>query len=104
MSTTAVAPPTTTDAEILVAATPSAAQAARVRVGITVPDAGGHLLAFRPDERAVLVSGETSTRKARTALQLNTPTPDLVDSVQPGAPSDTPQDHTFATTAPKELA
>lgn len=32
----------------------------------------------------MLISGETSTRKAYTALQLNTPTADLVDAVQPG--------------------
>ncbi len=34
----------------------------------------------------MLISGETSTRKAYTALQLNAPTADLVDAVQPGAP------------------
>ncbi|GHC76241.1 GlcG/HbpS family heme-binding protein [Streptomyces flavofungini] len=84
--TTAVAPLTTSDAEVLVAAARRAAEAADVTVSITVLDAGGHLLAFRRDDRAVLISGETSTRKAFTALQLNAPTADLVDAVQPGAP------------------
>ncbi|MGA4840854.1 GlcG/HbpS family heme-binding protein [Streptomyces sp. G45] len=87
MSTTtpAVAPLTTADAEALVDAARSAAEAAGVTVSVTVLDAGGHLLAFRRDDRAVLISGETSTRKAYTALQLNAPTADLVDAVQPGA-------------------
>ncbi|MDQ0991844.1 heme-binding protein [Streptomyces sp. V3I7] len=84
MSTTTVAPLTTQDAETLVAEARRAAEAAGVTVSITVLDAGGHLLAFRRDDRAVLISGETSTRKAYTALQLNAPTADLVDAVQPG--------------------
>ncbi|MFF1377732.1 heme-binding protein [Streptomyces sp. NPDC058308] len=87
MSTTtpaAVAPLTIEDAEALVTAARRAADAAGVTVSVTVLDAGGHLLAFRRDDRAVLVSGETSTRKAYTALQLNAPTADLVDAVQPG--------------------
>ncbi|MFI6049795.1 heme-binding protein [Streptomyces violascens] len=86
MSTTpvAVAPLTTQDAEALVEAARSAAEAAGVTVAVTVLDAGGHLLAFRRDDRAVLIAGETSTRKAYTALQLNAPTADLVDAVQPG--------------------
>ncbi|MFG2749605.1 GlcG/HbpS family heme-binding protein [Streptomyces xanthophaeus] len=83
---TAVAPLTTEDAELLVAVVATAAEAAGVTVSVTVLDAGGHLLAFRRDDRAVLISGETSTRKAYTALQLNAPTADLVDAVQPGAP------------------
>ncbi|MEU0660031.1 GlcG/HbpS family heme-binding protein [Streptomyces lavendulocolor] len=84
MSTTAtaVAPLTTQDAEALVDTARRAAEAA----GVTVLDAGGHLLAFRRDDRAVLIAGETSTRKEFTALQLNTPTADLVDAVQPGGP------------------
>ncbi|MET9801906.1 heme-binding protein [Streptomyces sp. NPDC006368] len=81
---TAVSPLTTQDAETLVDAARRAAEAAGVTVAITVLDAGGHLLAFRRDDRAVLIAGETSTRKAFTALQLNTPTADLVDAVQPG--------------------
>ncbi|MET7360913.1 heme-binding protein [Streptomyces sp. NPDC005562] len=81
---TAVAPLTIEDAEVLVAAARRAAEAADVTVSVTVLDAGGHLLAFRRDDRAVLISGETSTRKAYTALQLNAPTADLVDAVQPG--------------------
>ncbi|MFF4549586.1 heme-binding protein [Streptomyces sp. NPDC001435] len=84
MSTTAVAPLTTHDAESLITEVRRAAEAAGVTVSVTVLDAGGHLLAFRRDDRAVLISGETSTRKAYTALQLNAPTADLVDAVQPG--------------------
>ncbi|MFG2121716.1 heme-binding protein [Streptomyces sp. NPDC048710] len=84
MSTTAVAPLTIEDAELLVATARRAAGEAGVTVSVTVLDAGGHLLAFRRDDRAVLISGETSTRKAYTALQLNAATADLVDAVQPG--------------------
>ncbi|MER6026387.1 heme-binding protein [Streptomyces sp. NPDC001851] len=84
MSTTAVAPLSIEDAELLVATARRAAEDAGVTVSVTVLDAGGHLLAFRRDDRAVLISGETSTRKAYTALQLNAPTADLVDAVQPG--------------------
>jgi uncharacterized protein GlcG (DUF336 family) len=84
MSTTVVAPLSTEDAELLVATARRAAEDAGVAVSVTVLDAGGHLLAFRRDDRAVLISGETSTRKAYTALQLNAPTADLVDTVQPG--------------------
>ncbi|MEU0248997.1 heme-binding protein [Streptomyces sp. NPDC006235] len=83
-TTTAVAPLTTQDADVLVTAARRAAEAADITVSVTVLDAGGHLLAFRRDDRAVLISGETSTRKAYTALQLNAPTADLVDAVQPG--------------------
>ncbi|MEV6953114.1 heme-binding protein [Streptomyces sp. NPDC051183] len=83
---TAVAPLTNADAELLVATARTAAEAAGVTVSVTVLDAGGHLLAFRRDDRAVLISGETSTRKAFTALQLNAPTADLVEAVQPGGP------------------
>ncbi|MEU1082258.1 heme-binding protein [Streptomyces sp. NPDC005908] len=84
MSTTAVTPLTTADAEALVTAAVKDAEAAGITVSVTVLDAGGHLLAFRRDDRAVLISGETSTRKAYTALQLDAPTADLVDAVQPG--------------------
>ncbi|UXY28646.1 GlcG/HbpS family heme-binding protein [Streptomyces sp. HUAS TT20] len=86
MSTTAVAPLTTHDAETLITEVRRAAEAAGVTVRVTVLDAGGDLLAFRRDDRAVLISGETSTRNAYTALQLNAPTADLVDAVQPGGP------------------
>ncbi|MFF2014255.1 heme-binding protein [Streptomyces sp. NPDC058195] len=87
MSTTIpVAPLTTQDAETLVTAARRAADAAGVTVSVTVLDAGGHLLAFRRDDRAVLISGETSTRKAYTALQLDAPTADLVDLVKPEGP------------------
>ncbi|GGN03268.1 GlcG/HbpS family heme-binding protein [Streptomyces fuscichromogenes] len=84
MSTTTVTPLTIQDAELLITEAGRAAEAAGVTVTITVLDAGGHLLAFRRDDRAVLISGETSTRKAYTALQLNTATADLIDAVQPG--------------------
>lgn len=84
MSTTTVAPLTIEDAELLVATAQRAAEQAGVTVSVAVLDAGGHLLAFRRDDRAVLISGETSTRKAYTALQLNAATADLVDAVQPG--------------------
>ncbi|POX42391.1 hypothetical protein C3486_05115 [Streptomyces sp. Ru73] len=86
MSTTTVTPLTTADAETLVNAARRAADEAGVPVSITVLDAGGHLLAFRRDERAVLISGETSTAKAYTALQLNAPTADLADLVKPDGP------------------
>lgn len=84
MSTTTAAPLTIHDAEALVASAHTAAEAAGTTVSVTVLDAGGHLLAFRRDDRAVLISGETSTRKAYTALQLNAATADFVDAVQPG--------------------
>lgn len=80
----AVAPLTIQDAEALVATASTAAEAAGVAVAVTVLDAGGHLLAFRRDDRAVLIAGETSTRKAYTALQLGAPTAELVDAVKPG--------------------
>ncbi|GAA5705748.1 GlcG/HbpS family heme-binding protein [Streptomyces avermitilis] len=84
--TTAVTPLITQDAEVLLAAARRAAEAAGVTVSVSVLDAGGHLLAFRRDDQAVLISGETSTRKAYTALQLNAPTADLVDAVKPDGP------------------
>ncbi|MFF3450873.1 heme-binding protein [Streptomyces sp. NPDC002667] len=83
-TTTAVAPLSIEDAEVLVTAARRAAEAAGVRISVTVLDAGGHLLAFRRDDLAVLISGETSTRKAYTALQLDSATADLVEAVQPG--------------------
>ncbi|GHJ39417.1 heme-binding protein [Streptomyces sp. TS71-3] len=98
MSTTAVTPLTAADAEALVLAARQAADAAAVPVSVTVLDAGGHLLAFRRDERAVLISGETSTAKAYTALQLNAPTADLVDLVKPDGPF-----HTLPTALDKPL-
>jgi len=82
-TTTAVVPLTIQDAEVLVTAARRAAEAAGVTVSVSVLDAGGHLLAFRRDDRAVLISGETSTRKAYTALQLDSATADLVDAVRP---------------------
>ncbi|MFJ2828647.1 heme-binding protein [Streptomyces sp. NPDC087263] len=83
-TTTAVAPLTTEDAEVLVAAARRAAEVSGVRVSVAVLDAGGHPLAFRRDDQAVLISGETSTRKAYTALQLDSATADLVEAVRPG--------------------
>ncbi|MFI5630522.1 heme-binding protein [Streptomyces sp. NPDC051664] len=84
ISPATVTPLTIQDAEALVAAARTAAEAAGVTAAVSVLDAGGHLLAFRRDDRAVLIAGETSTRKAYTALQLGAPTADLVDAVQPG--------------------
>ncbi|MEI7033572.1 heme-binding protein [Streptomyces pratensis] len=83
---TPAAPLTIADAETLIAAARRAADEAEGPVSITVLDAGGHLLAFRRDERAVLISGETSTAKAYTALQLNAPTAELADLVKPDGP------------------
>ncbi|MFE2111646.1 heme-binding protein [Kitasatospora sp. NPDC059463] len=97
MSTT-LTPLTTADAETLVAAARRAAQAAGVAVSVTVLDAGGHLLAFLRDDSAVLISGETSTRKAYTALQLDAPTADLVDLVKPDGPF-----HTLTTALDRPL-
>ncbi|MGW8797074.1 GlcG/HbpS family heme-binding protein [Streptomyces sp. NPDC055775] len=84
LSPAAVTPLTVQDAEALVATARTAAEAAGVAAAVSVLDAGGHLLAFRRDDRAVLIAGETSNRKAYTALQLGAPTADLVDAVQPG--------------------
>ncbi|WOX20269.1 heme-binding protein [Streptomyces solicathayae] len=97
MSTT-LTPLTTADAETLVTAARRAAQAAGVAVSVTVLDAGGHLLAFLRDDSAVLISGETSTRKAYTALQLGAPTADLVDLVKPDGPF-----HTLTTALDRPL-
>lgn len=77
---------TIADAQRLIDSAVSAADAAGVRVSVTIVDAGGNLLAFRRDERAVLISGETSTRKAYTAVQLNSPTIELADLVKPDGP------------------
>ncbi|MEU5217324.1 heme-binding protein [Streptomyces sp. NPDC020807] len=85
-SVASVTPLTTVEADVLVDAAHRAAEAAGVQVSVTVLDAGGHLLAFRRDDRAVLISGETSTRKAYTALQLGAPTAELVDLVKPDGP------------------
>ncbi|KOG27914.1 MULTISPECIES: GlcG/HbpS family heme-binding protein [Streptomyces] len=98
MSTTTLTPLTTADAETLISAARNAAEAAGVTVSVTVLDAGGHLLAFRRDDRAVLISGETSTRKAYTALQLDAPTTDLVDLVKPDGPF-----HTLTTALDRPL-
>lgn len=78
-----VRPLTTRDADALIDAARRAADEIGVRGSVTVLDAGGHLLGFRRDDDAVLISGETSTRKAYTALQLGAPTADLVDLVRP---------------------
>ncbi|WP_030665460.1 heme-binding protein [Streptomyces rimosus] len=78
-----VRPLTTHDADVLIDAARRAAADLGVHGSVTVLDAGGHLLGFRRDDTAVLISGETSTRKAYTALQLDAPTADLVDAVRP---------------------
>jgi uncharacterized protein GlcG (DUF336 family) len=77
---------TTADADRLIGAARDAAERAGATVSVSVLDAGGHLLAFRRDDSAVLISGETSTRKAYTALQLNAATADVVDAVKPDGP------------------
>jgi uncharacterized protein GlcG (DUF336 family) len=82
---TTVRPLTAADADALLAAASDGARAAGLAVSVTVLDAGGNLLAFRRDERAVPISGETSTGKAYTAVQLDAPTAALVELVQPGA-------------------
>ncbi|MGW2410936.1 GlcG/HbpS family heme-binding protein [Streptomyces tubercidicus] len=81
--TPTVRPLTTRDADALTQAAVRAAEGLGVRGSVSVLDAGGHLLGFRRDDTAVLISGETSTRKAYTALQLDAPTADLVDLVRP---------------------
>ncbi|MEU9118663.1 heme-binding protein [Streptomyces sp. NPDC048506] len=81
--TPTVRPLTTRDADGLIQGTVRAAEALGVRGSVTVLDAGGQLIGFRRDDEAVLISGETSTRKAYTALQLDAPTADLVDLVRP---------------------
>ncbi|GHC36434.1 GlcG/HbpS family heme-binding protein [Streptomyces cinnamoneus] len=81
---TPVLPLTAAEADALVASVRRASEEQGIRTAVTVLDAGGHLLAFRRDDRALLIAGETSTRKAFTALQLDAPTADLVDAVQPG--------------------
>ncbi|MFF3542606.1 heme-binding protein [Streptomyces platensis] len=78
-----VRPLTTREADALIEAAVRAAEGLGVRGSVTVLDAGGQLLGFRRDDTAVLISGETSTRKAYTALQLDAPTADLVDLVRP---------------------
>jgi len=89
---------TATDAELLITTAREAAAAEGVNVSISVLDAGGHLLAFRRDEQALLISGETSTRKAYTAVQLNAATADVVDAVKPDGPF-----HTLATALDRPL-
>ncbi|MGY5133915.1 GlcG/HbpS family heme-binding protein [Streptomyces nigrescens] len=81
--TPTVRPLTTREADALIEAAVRAADDLGVRGSVTVLDAGGQLLGFRRDDTAVLISGETSTRKAYTALQLDAPTADLVDLVRP---------------------
>jgi uncharacterized protein GlcG (DUF336 family) len=57
-----------------------------IKVSVTVLDRGGHLLGFVRDQEALLISGETSTRKAYTAVQLDAATADVVDAVKPDGP------------------
>lgn len=93
-----VRPLTAAEADQLVATARREADAAGIAVSISVLDAGGNLLAFRRDKKAVLISGETSTRKAFASVQLASPTADLVDLVQPGALF-----HTLATALDRPL-
>ncbi|MEU9381509.1 heme-binding protein [Streptomyces sp. NPDC048279] len=88
---TTITPLTAQEADTIVAAANHAAEAAGVAVSVAVLDAGGQLLAFRRNEQALLVSGETSRAKAYTSVQLSTPTADLAGAVTPGAPFHTLQ-------------
>ncbi|ADI11345.1 hypothetical protein SBI_08227 [Streptomyces bingchenggensis BCW-1] len=78
MSTTAVTPLTSADAEALIAAARAAAGGAGIPVSVTALDAGGHLLAFRRDGHLIGAIG-----------------------IGGGAPE---QDHSFATTALEKLS
>ena len=91
MSTTtaAVVPLTIEDAEALVTVARRAAEVAGVRGSVTVLDAGGHLLAFRRDDQAVLISGETAP--ARPTRHSNwTPPPRISSRRSSRAASSTP--------------
>lgn len=72
---TAVAPLTTKDAEALVQAARAAAEAAGVAAAISVLDAGGHPPAFRRDDRAVLIAGETSRSRTTEIPNHRVPEP-----------------------------
>jgi uncharacterized protein GlcG (DUF336 family) len=52
---------------------------------ITVLDSGAHPVAFLRQETAPLISIDSSSAKARTAIYFKTATSDLVGAVQPGA-------------------
>lgn len=71
--------------DLLVVAQKEAA-ATGINVSVTVLDRGGHLLGFVRDQDALLISGETSSRKAYTAVQLDAATADVVDAVKPDGP------------------
>jgi uncharacterized protein GlcG (DUF336 family) len=86
MSTNAVVPLSTSDADALVTAANRAAEAAGVPVSVAVLDASGQLLAFRRDDRAPLLSGESSRIKAHTSIQLNVATVEMTEAAKPGAP------------------
>lgn len=86
MSTTAVTTLTAQDADALIDAAGKAADAAGVAISVAVLDSGAQLLAFRRNEQAALIAGETSRAKAYTSVQLRTPTADLAGAVQPGGP------------------
>lgn len=77
---------TNADIELLIAAAQNAAADDGIPISVAVLDAGGILLGFRRDDQAVLISAETSARKAYTALQLATPTADVVEAVKPAGP------------------
>ena len=77
---------TTQDAEKLIAAAHHAANEVDVSISISVLDAGGNFPAFSRDDRAVLISSETGTRKAFTALQMNASTDELVETTKSTGP------------------
>jgi uncharacterized protein GlcG (DUF336 family) len=86
MSTIAVAPLCAAEAESLITAATRAAETAGVPLSVAVLDTSGQLIAFRRDDQARLISGETSRVKAYTSLQLDAPTAELAGAVQPGGP------------------
>ncbi|MBP2478421.1 uncharacterized protein GlcG (DUF336 family) [Crossiella equi] len=75
-----------TELDLLLDTARKAAADLGIAVSVSVVDRGGHLLGFLRDADALLISGETSTRKAYTAVQLDAPTAELADAVKPTGP------------------
>jgi uncharacterized protein GlcG (DUF336 family) len=76
----------TTEVRALLDTAMRTAEAIGVTISVSIVDRGGNLLGFLRDENALLISGETSTRKAYTAVQLDAATIDVVDAVKPDGP------------------
>lgn len=89
LSPTAVTPLTIQDAEALVDTARTAAEAAGVTAAVTVLDAGGHLLAFRRDDRAVLIAGRPAPAR-RTRPSSSVPRPPTSSTRSSRAGSSTP--------------